>query len=60
MTNIEKLTEKLNSCRNRKRIYNLLLGMSAEPSFQKIKDPTEKSEVLIGDVLDIVSISQVV
>lgn len=55
MTNIERLTEKLNSCKNRRRIYNALMALSAEPGFQKIEDAAEKKNVLFGEVAGLVA-----
>ena len=55
MTNIEKLTARLNACKNRERIYNLLMSMSAEPSVQQIEDTAEKRDVLFGKVVDLIT-----
>lgn len=59
MTNIEKLTARLNACKNRRRIYNALMALSAEPNIQQIEDATEERDVLIGEVVDLVAVAEV-
>lgn len=55
MTNLEKLTEQLNACKNRRRIYNALMAMSAKPSIQHLEDSAEKKNVLFAEVVDLVA-----
>ena len=50
MTNIEKLTARLNACKNRRKIYNFLMALAAEPSVQQIEDPRDKLHVLFGQI----------
>jgi len=45
MTNIEKLTDKLNGCRNRRKIYNMLMALTAEPSIEQIENAALEQEI---------------
>ena len=51
MSNIEKLTEKINKCRNRRKIYNMLMALTAKPSFEQIENAADKRSVLFCDVV---------
>ena len=51
MTNIEILTARLNACKNRRRIFNMLQSLACEPGVQNPKDVREHVEIaLIQDV----------
>ena len=50
MSNIEKLTEKINTCQNRRKIYNMLMALTAEPCFEQIEN--ESLQVFPDTVTD--------
>lgn len=51
MSNIEKLTEKINKCQNRRKIYNMLMALTAEPGFEQIENAADKRSILLSDVV---------
>lgn len=50
MNNIEKLTARLNACKNPRKIYDALMALAGEPGVQHVKDPAEKFDVLFGQL----------
>lgn len=47
MTNIEKLTARLNACKNRRKIYNFLMAMANTPSVQQAEAPADKLNAIL-------------
>ena len=50
MDYVRVLTDHLNSCKNRRKIFNLVKAISTEPSVQHVEDPAEKFEVLFSQL----------
>lgn len=58
MTNIEKLTKRINSCKDPMRVFNALIAIAGKPSIQKTNDMVEKQEVLVREVITFIDPSE--
>lgn len=58
MTNNERFNLLLNQCAQPRNVYHALLALAAKPSVQQAHDVREKGQVLVGEVVSLLDISQ--